>query len=147
MKNSTKGEKQSGRIYLLMRISFGLIYTWYGMLKFFPGLSPAEGLAKETIHHLTFGIIPDDVSILLLATWEVGVGLLFLTNRFQRTAILLALVHMGCTFLPFLFMPELTFTFVPYGFTLVGQYIVKNLVFIFALLLMRMSLEKEWSRG
>ena len=33
----------------LLAISIGICYLWFGVLKFFPGLSPADTLAKETI--------------------------------------------------------------------------------------------------
>lgn len=135
-------EKRQALLFTLLRISFGVIYTWFGMLKFFPGISPAEDLAKETIEVLTFGLIPNEISIILLAIWEVLLGLLFFSNLFQKVAIPLALVHMACTFLPLAFFPNLSFTRVPYAFTLVGQYIVKNLVFIVALLMMHFSREK-----
>jgi hypothetical protein len=32
--------------------------------------------------------------------------------------------------LPLFFFPHVSFTHAPYGFTIVGQYIVKNLVFL-----------------
>ena len=37
------------------------------------------------------------------------------------------------TFMPLFFFPEVSFSHAPYGFTVVGQYIVKNLVFLAAL--------------
>jgi uncharacterized membrane protein YkgB len=40
--------------------------------------------------------------------------------------------HMICTFAPLFILPELSFTHAPFAFTLVGQYIVKNIVFILA---------------
>jgi len=42
----------------LLAISIGLVYLWFGVLKFFPHLSPAEDLAKNTITVLTLGFIP-----------------------------------------------------------------------------------------
>lgn len=143
MKGQQASDERLKLLYKLLRISFGIIYSWFGVLKFFPGLSPAESLAKQTIHTLTFGLIPDNVSIILLAIWEVFVGILFLSNKLQRVAITLALVHMACTFLPLLFFPDLSFTRAPYGFTIVGQYIVKNLVFILALLMMQLQLPQR----
>ena len=137
-----QSEKRLKLLHTLLRISFGIIYCWFGMLKFFPEMSPAEDLAKETIRVLTFGLIPDNVSIILLAIWEVLLGLLFFSNRFQRFAIRFALLHMACTFLPLAFFPSLSFTHPPYAFTLVGQYIVKNLVFMVALLMMELFREK-----
>ena len=34
---------------LLLRVSLGIVFLWFGALKFAPGLSPAEGLAGATI--------------------------------------------------------------------------------------------------
>ncbi len=117
----------------LLRWSLGIVYLWFGALKFFPGLSPAEGLAENTIRVLTFGMIPDEVSIILLAIWEVGIGLIFFSGRWTRFGVGAAVVHMILTFTPLLFFPAVSFTHAPYGVTLVGQYIVKNLVFLGAL--------------
>ncbi|MBL7775820.1 MAG: hypothetical protein JNK89_07430, partial [Saprospiraceae bacterium] len=44
-----------------------------------------------------------------------------------------AVAHMVLTFTPLFFFPELSFTQPPYAFTIIGQYIVKNLVFLVAL--------------
>ena len=42
---------------------------------------------------------------------------------------------MVCTFTPLLFFPSVSFKYAPYGFTLVGQYIMKNIVIICAALI------------
>ena len=68
MRVSTSGSID--RWLSMLRISIGIIYIWFGSLKFFPGVSPAEDLAKETIHLLTFGLITPGLSLLLLALWE-----------------------------------------------------------------------------
>jgi uncharacterized membrane protein YphA (DoxX/SURF4 family) len=104
------------------------------MLKFFPEFSPAEELATNTIEALFGGIIPDTTALLLLATWETVIGLLLIFNLFRRPVIILALVHMVFTFAPLILLPETSFSVAPFRFTLVGQYIVKNLVIIGALL-------------
>ena len=117
----------------LLRWAIGINYFWFGALKFFTGLSPAEGLAKDTIRVLTFGLIPDDLNLLVLAGWEVGIGLIFLSGFFTRFGTIAAIVHMIFTFMPLFFFPEVSFSHAPFGFTIVGQYIVKNLVFLAAL--------------
>lgn len=117
----------------LLRLAIGINYFWFGMLKFFHGLSPAETLAKDTIRILTFGMIPDDINLLLLSIWEVGIGFVFLSGYFTRIGASAAIVHMIFTFMPLFFFPEVSFSHAPYGFTIVGQYIVKNLVFLAAL--------------
>jgi hypothetical protein len=48
--------------FTLLRISIGIIYLWFGALKYVPQLSPADQLAKDTIHVLTFGLIPDPIA-------------------------------------------------------------------------------------
>lgn len=121
------------RQFQLLRWSLALVYVWFGVLKFVPGLSPADALAKDTIRVITFGMIPDEVNIVLLAIWEVGVGLLFFSGRLTRFAIQAAVLHMIFTFTPLFFFPSVSFSHAPYAFTIIGQYIVKNLVFLVAL--------------
>ncbi|WP_228239028.1 DoxX family protein [Allomuricauda sp. M10] len=115
-------------------IAIGFVYLWFGALKFVPNLSPAEGLAKNTIHQLTFGLLPDEVSIILLAIWEVGLGILLISQLYRRIAVIVAIVHMVLTFTPFLFFPDEVFGTGPFALTLVGQYIVKNVIVLAALL-------------
>ena len=116
----------------LIRISLGIIFLWYGILKFFPNLSPAEVLATKTIDILFFGMISETVSIKLLAIWEVCIGLGFILGIYTRFIVTIFLTHMVFTFTPLFLLPELSFTQAPYAFTLVGQYIVKNIIFILA---------------
>ncbi len=118
----------------ILSICIGLVYVWFGSLKFFSAMSPAEDLAIHTISKLTHGLIPSSIAIFILAFWETLVGVLLIAQIYRKTIIIMALVHMGMTFTPFIFFPELTFNetiFVP---TLLGQYIAKNIVIIGALL-------------
>ncbi|HNT66224.1 MAG TPA: hypothetical protein PKN04_10635 [bacterium] len=112
----------------VLRISVGVIYFWFGVLKFFPGLSPAQDLAIRTIDVLSFGLIPGNVSILLLATWEclIGIGLIF--KLFLRTTLFLLFLQLVGTVMPIFFFPNEVFFRIPYAATLEGQYIIKNLV-------------------
>ncbi|MCG3657200.1 DoxX family membrane protein [Aliarcobacter butzleri] len=114
----------------LMRLSLGIIFVWYGMLKFFPTLSPAEDLAIKTIDIMFFHLIDGSLSIKLLAILEVAIGIGFLSGYYTKLVTIIFLGHMLCTFAPLFILPELSFTHSPYAFTLVGQYIVKNIVFI-----------------
>ncbi|WP_232623011.1 doxx family protein [Pareuzebyella sediminis] len=114
----------------LLPICIGVIYIWFGLLKFFPGVSPAETIALNTIHELTLGYIPSRLSLLLLAFWETALGILLVTGLLKKMAYKIALLHMILTFTPFLFFPDQTFTSAPFGLTLLGQYIMKNIVFL-----------------
>ena len=118
----------------LIKISIGIVYLWFGALKFFPHLSPAESLATDTIRELTLGIIPANISIILLALLEVGIGVCFLLNFHPKKAAIVALSHLICTFAPLFFFNDLSFNGNPIFLTLIGQYIIKNLVIIAAIL-------------
>jgi uncharacterized membrane protein YphA (DoxX/SURF4 family) len=116
----------------LLRISIGIVFFWFGILKFFPDLSPAEDLAARTIETLTFGIVTPNLSLPLLAGWEVLIGLGLLTGKFMRITLLLLFVQMLGTITPIFLFPEETFTRFPIAPTLEGQYIIKNLVLVSA---------------
>lgn len=118
----------------ILAITIGLVYVWFGGLKFFAHLSPAEDLAKNTIEVLTLGFIPSNVAIILLAVWETFIGVLLMINVFRKPIIILALIHMVLTFTPLIFFPNQSFNHSPLVFTLLGQYIFKNVIIIGALL-------------
>ncbi len=118
-----------------LKISIGIVYFWFGALKFFPELSPAEGLATDTITELTLGIIPAEISIILLALLEVSIGIFFILNLHTKKVAIAALAHLACTFTPLFFFNDISFNGYPIFLTLIGQYIIKNLIIIAALLL------------
>ena len=116
----------------LLRISLGVVFLWFGALKFFPGLSPAQDLVSRTISVLSFGLLPPGVSVPLLAAWEslIGLGLIF--GVFMRGTLLLLFLQMLGTITPVFLFPQDVFTRFPFAPTLEGQYIIKNLVLISA---------------
>jgi uncharacterized membrane protein YphA (DoxX/SURF4 family) len=116
----------------LLRVSLGVVFFWFGVLKFFPGLSPASELATRTIEMLTFGRVPPAVAINVLAAWEAAIGLGLIFGVALRATLLLLFVQMLGTITPIFLFPELVFTRTPYAPTLEGQYIIKNLVLISA---------------
>ena len=117
---------------LLLRISLGLIFFWFGILKFFPGISSAESIAARTIDMLTLGLIPARLSVLLLAIWECIIGIGLLIRRGMRVTLLLLFVQMLGTITPLFIFPGETFVITPWVPTLEGQYIIKNIVLISA---------------
>ena len=117
---------------LLLRISLGIVFLWFGALKFFPGLSPASDLAARTIATLSLGLVPAGVSAPLLAGWECLIGLGLLFGVFLRATLLLLAIQMAGTLTPLLLFPGEVFTRIPYAPTLEGQYIIKNAVLISA---------------
>ena len=112
------------------RIALGIVFFWFGVIKFVPNWSPAADLATRTIARLTAGLIEPGLSLKILATWEVAIGLGLLTGKYLRVTLLLLFLQMPGTMLPLLFFPSETFLHVPYAPTLEGQYIIKNLVLV-----------------
>lgn len=116
----------------LLRVSLGIIFFWFGVLKFFPATSPAEGLATRTIATLSGGLVQPAVSLPVLAAWECLIGLGLLTGKFLRTTLFLLWAQMAGTLTPLVLFPHEVFTRFPLVPTLEGQYIIKNLVLISA---------------
>lgn len=117
----------------LLRYSFGYIYLHFGFLKFFPGLSSAEQLSVETIGKLSFSLIDPSAAILILSILEcfIGLGFLLRLNRFQWFKYVF-IFHMLGTFTPLVLLISDTFREFPFVPTLKGQYIIKNLILLFA---------------
>jgi uncharacterized membrane protein YkgB len=113
-----------------MSVSMGLIYIWFGVLKFFPSLSPAEELASETIKVLTNGILYGRTALIILAFWELIVGATLLLNYHRKWNIGLGLAHIIGTFVPFIVLVSWCFGDYPFQFTLIGQYIFKNILLL-----------------
>lgn len=114
----------------LLRVSLGIVFFWFGVLKFFPNLSPAEDLAARTIATLSFGVVQPNVSVPVLAAWECLIGLGLMSGRFMRATLLLMALQMLGTITPLFLFSNETFTRFPYAPTLEGQYIIKNIVLV-----------------
>jgi uncharacterized membrane protein YphA (DoxX/SURF4 family) len=117
---------------IILRVGLGIVFLWFGVLKFFPDLSPAEELATRTIETLTFGIVQPQLALPMLATLETLIGLGLIAGKFLRITLLLLLFQMIGTVTPLFLFPAETFTQFPYAPTLEGQYIIKNIVLVAA---------------
>jgi uncharacterized membrane protein YkgB len=116
----------------LLRLSLGIVFFWFGVLKFIPGLSPAEILAGQTMATLSFGILTPSQAVFILAVWESLIGLGLITGVFLRGTLLLLWLQMIGTLTPLILFPQACFTSFPLVPTLEGQYIIKNLILISA---------------
>jgi uncharacterized membrane protein YkgB len=110
---------------VILRVSLGIVFFWFGVLKFFPGLSPAENLVRNTIY-----FINPDIFIPILALWETIIGVGLISGKYMRITLLLLFLQMPGTALPLIVLPDVVWSNFPYGLTLEGQYIIKNLVLI-----------------
>lgn len=121
-----------GQSPTFLRIALGIVYFHFGILKFFPDLSPAEMLASQTIMSLSWQWLDAHSALRVLAIFECAIGAGLLLNVFMRTTFVLFLLHMIGTFLPLYYLPEYAFKVSPLAPTLEGQYILKNIVFVAA---------------
>jgi len=115
-----------------LRIGLGIVFVWFGVLKFFPNLSPAETLAARTIEVLTLGVVKPAIALPVLAAWETLIGVGLILGRYLRTTLFLLAVQMLGTLTPLVIFPSETFSTFPIAPTLEGQYIIKNVVLIAA---------------
>jgi uncharacterized membrane protein YphA (DoxX/SURF4 family) len=116
---------------IILRLGLGIVFFWFGALKLVPGLSPAEELVRNTTY-----FVDPDLFLPVLAIWEMVIGLGLIFGRFMRITLLLLFLQMAGTALPLVILPEAVWTAFPYGLTLEGQYIIKNLVLIGAALVL-----------
>ena len=125
---------------LLLRYSLAMIFIWFGLLKPL-GISPAQELVENTVYWF------EDKSIFVkfLGWWEVVIGLTMCFRPLIRISIFLLFLQIPGTFLPLVLLPEVCFTDFPYGLTLEGQYIVKNLIIISSALVIGGTVRKNIS--
>lgn len=118
---------------LALRVSFGVIFIWFGVLKPL-GVSAAEPLVRATVPWLP--LFDAGTWVGIIGWWEVAIGVCFLFRQTLRIAIALLALQMFGTFMPLLMLPEVAFQpgRIPYGPTMEGQYIIKNLMIISAAL-------------
>lgn len=118
----------------LLQFSVAILFIWFGSLKLFHG-SAAENLAGNTIVWLTGGLIPFFTGVKLLGVFEclLGIGLVF--KKLHTVVIPLLYLQMLGTAIPLFIFPDHTWsaTFIP---TLEGQYIIKNVVLIAAIIVL-----------
>ena len=126
---------------LLLRFSLAAIFIWFGALKPL-GISPAEELVKRTVYWF-----PPDLFIPVLGWWEVAIGAGLLFRPLIRYALFLLFLQMPGTILPLILLPEVCFTQFPFGLTLEGQYIIKNLILISAAIVVGGTVRSETLTG
>lgn len=123
-----------------LRVSIGVVFLWFGVLKFFPNVSPAEDIAVQTLTTLTLDIMPGKALLWGLALFETALGVCFVAALYRRIVLPLLFAHMLGTALPFLMFPAQLFAHSPLIPTFLGQYILKNVIIVSAALI----LHRRW---
>lgn len=116
----------------LLRIIVGLVFLLFGLLKFFPDVSPVEALTIKTTDALSFDLIPGHVAIVLIASLECTIGLLLIAGRFLRIAIYLLAGQMIGVLAPLALFTGRLFAGPHNAPTLEGQYVIKDIILVAA---------------
>jgi uncharacterized membrane protein YphA (DoxX/SURF4 family) len=114
----------------LLRIVVGLVFLAFGMLKFFPDVSPAEELTIKTTDALSFDLIPSHIAIVLIASLECIIGLLLIAGRFLRIAIYLLAGQLVGILAPLALFTGRLFDGPHNAPTLEGQYVIKDIILV-----------------
>jgi uncharacterized membrane protein YkgB len=117
---------------LVTRISLGVIFLWFGLLKFLPIVLPIDVLAEKILTTMTFHCFQPENCLHVLAFFECIIGVGMLTGRFLRLTVFLLFLQMPGTFLPLILLHRETWIRFPFVPTFEGQYIIKNFALIAA---------------
>lgn len=121
------------------RVSLFVVFFWFGILKVL-GVSPAIPLVDDLLR-ATMPFMDPGTFNALFGLFEMCIGTLFLFRRFDRAVMPLFVAHMATTFLPLILLPSASWS-APFVPTLVGQYIIKNLVLLALALALVARMEK-----
>ncbi len=116
----------------LLRIGLGLVFLGFGILKFFPGISPIESLATRTTTVLTFGLLSGHSAMDFVAGLECIIGVCFITGRFLRVGVWLMAAQMIGAMSPLVIFPGELFPGPLHAPTLAAQYIIKDIILVAA---------------
>jgi putative oxidoreductase len=112
---------------LIVRLSLGLVFVWFGALKVC-GVSPVAGLVAKVLFAL-----PPRYGLPLLGWTEIVVGLSLVSRVGLRATMWIFFAHMSGTFLVLLLYPDLAFQGSnPLVLTTLGEFVVKNVVLMAA---------------
>jgi len=115
------------RCVLLLRVSLGVIFIWFGALKL-SNSTPVADLVADTVPFL-----PRDLFVPALGAFEVLLGAALLIGRWLGPVVFLMVAHLAGTFLVLVTQPQIAFEGGnPLYLTMTGEFVVKNIVLISA---------------
>jgi len=121
-----------------LRVTLAVVFIWFGALKV-AGQSPVADLVADTVYWL-----PADPFVRALGVWEVVVGIGLLVPVALRLTLLLFWAQMAGTFLVLIVHPGQAFQDGnPLLLTVLGEFVIKNLVLIAAGVVVGSSVRKR----
>ena len=125
----------------LLRISLGIVFVWFGLLKVFD-VTPVTDLVANTVYW-----VDPDWFVPVLGVGEVIIGAALIFNFALRPMLALFLLQMAGTFLVLIVQPDVAFrdgnVFL---LTVEGEFVVKNLVLLSAGLVVGSTVSRRNSR-
>lgn len=110
----------------LHRLSLGVLFIWFGLLKPF-GAKTTTSLLAHTIY-----FFPPEFLLPILGWWEVAIGICLIYSPLVRFSIILQLIRIPGTILAFFMHPDVCFVHIPFVPSPEGQYLIKDIVILFA---------------
>jgi len=112
----------------VLRIAVGAVFLGFGVLKLFPGVSPAEDLLIATTNKLLLGLVPARAAVVGIGLLESFIGLCLLAGRWMRLAIWLLALELIGILSPLALLPGRLFSGPNHAPTLEGQYVLKDII-------------------
>jgi putative oxidoreductase len=125
----------------LLRGSLGVVFVWFGALKVLD-VSPVSDLVGETVYWVDASwFVP------VLGGFEFLIGLGLLLSRALRLVLAALVLQLAGTFLIFVVRPGIAFQDGnPFKLTVIGEFVVKNLVLLTAALVVGSTIERTTRR-
>lgn len=118
---------------LIMRVALGVVFVWFGALKI-ANVTPVAKLVADTL-----AWVPVDPDVLLpaLGAFEIVLGAMVVVGWQLRLVLTVLIAHLCGTFLVLVVLPQVAFERGnPLLLTTIGEFVVKNVVFIAAAVLL-----------
>ncbi len=126
----------------LLRVTLGIVFIWFGLLKILDE-SPVKMLISDA-----YPFLPLQAFLLILGIWEVVIGIGLLTKRAPRITIGLLWLQMIGVFMGPLLLPHYFFQYSnPFFLTMYGEFVIKNIVFLSASLVIGGHIVKQMQAG
>jgi uncharacterized membrane protein YphA (DoxX/SURF4 family) len=118
---------------LIMRMALGTVFVWFGALKI-ANVTPVAKLVADT---LAWVPVNPDVLLPALGAFEIVLGVMVVVGWQLRLVLTVLVAHLCGTFLVLVVLPQVAFERGnPLLLTTIGEFVVKNVVFIAAAVLL-----------
>jgi hypothetical protein len=130
-----------------LRVSLGLVALGFGVLKYFPGVSPAQDLILTLARTVTFGLVPAvvpySVVMVAVATMECVIGVGLIVGRKLRTVVYLTALWVMGILSPLVVLPGRLFSGPYHAPTLEGQYVIKDIILLAAVMVIATMVRRQ----